>query len=460
LKSGHYEKATVAYNSKDYPQALKGYYQCLKEDWGSFEPGDAGLVYHRIGNCLVKMRSYKEAAVSYQKALQDDQYPEKSSIYVNLGTTLNGIGKYQEAISYFNKALTDISYATPYRAHMGLGTAYAKLEKHVEAGTAYRDAALDDTNPNPVKALMSLGSTFTLLGRPSDAVEAYLAILDFRVTGEKLNTTLELLGRAYVASGQYQEGLEVFEDTLRREQFSLSPQAQDDYQKARLALGLALNDAPAAAPVPSAGSDPWGRQAAPPLAGFEPRGSAPYDAAASYAAQEHAQGDGYGGGNVPDSGDTGFFTATDADLIEESKRELRKERKLRNTGLRVFVIIMIILIALLGGSVVAYTQGVGIPSQETVTRDFFTAHAAGDPVEAYWVADSDEDKATLKRLLDGVAKSSDVTVVSIDAQMAESKVIVDVKLPQGGTSHYRLDLARDLIGWKISGIEMIFASSE
>ncbi|MDR3037129.1 MAG: tetratricopeptide repeat protein [Coriobacteriales bacterium] len=459
MKSVHYEKATVAYNSKDYPQALKGYYQCLKEDWGAFEPGDAGLVYHRIGNCLIKMRSYKEAAVSYQKALQDDQYLEKASIYVNLGTTLNGIGKYQEAISYFNKALTDASYATPYRAHMGLGAAYAKLEKHVEAGTAYRDAALDDANPNPVKALMSLGSSFTLLGRPSDAVEAYLAILDFRVTGKVLNTTLELLGRAHVASGHYQEGLEVFEDALTREQFSLSPQAQDDYQKARLALGLALNDAPAAPTDFAATPDAWDKDEQASLAGFELQDPYAYDAATPYAAQEHNEGDGYGGGNVPDSGDTGFFTATDADLIEESKRELRKERKLRNTGLRALVVIVVILIVLLGACVVAYTQGIGIPSQETVTRDFFTAHAAGDPVEDYWVADSEADKATLKRLLDGVAKSADVTIVSIDAQMTESEVVVDAKLPQGGTSHYRLQLSRDIIGWKISGIEMIFASS-
>jgi tetratricopeptide (TPR) repeat protein len=452
VKSIIYDQATVAYNSKDYSQALKLFYQCLKEEWSSFGPGDAGLVYHRIGNCLIKMRKFKEAAVSYQKALQDLDYTEKTSIYVNLGTTLNGIGKYAEATTYFNKALDDASYATPYRAHMGLGSAYTKLDKLVEAGIAYRDAALDESNPNPVKALMNLGGTFTALGRPDDAVEAYLAILDFRVTGDDLNKTLDLLGQAYVQGGHYQEGLNTFEEALSHERFSLTPEGETQYQKARTALGLASTSTVAMPAVNDYQEDDF--------SGFDRQVHPDSDRESSASLYEFDEDDGYGGGNVPSANDTGFFTLSDDDLIATGKQELRKERKLRNTGLKILLIVIIILILALGASVVAYTQGVGFPSKEAVVTDFFKAYAASDPKHTdYWVSNADIDRASLQQMLDRVAKSDSIAIVGSEATMTESYLLVDVKLSQGGVMHYRVNLVRDVISWKISGIEIIFASN-
>lgn len=462
MQSEHYERATLSYNSEDYPQALKEYYKCLKEDFSTFEAGEAGLVYHRIGNCLLKMRNFNEAVGSYQKALQDEDYTEQTSIYVNLGTTLNGVGHYQDAVVYFDRALADARYKKPYRAHMGKGTAYSKLSQYVEAGTAYRDAALDENNPNPVKALTLLAQTFTQLGRPEDAAEAYLAILDFRVTGRTLDTTLELLGCSYVAAGRYQEGYNSFREALSREGFSLSPEAEEDYRKARLALGLATHARP---PLESLPANPLEDSSA----NLEVPDGYLLDTDSPYPALDYKEYESYGGGNVPHSGDTDFFTASDAALIASSKRELRKERKLRHTGLKIVLTIVVILILALGACVVAYSQGVGIPSQQTVIENFFKAHAAGDSIEETWVKTSEEDQATLDRLLDGVAKSTDVTIVSISggegktgllSMMTDTQVIADVKLPEGGTAHYRINLVRSAIGWKISGIEIIFASQE
>jgi len=444
LKSTYYDQATIAYNAQDYPQALKGYYQCLKEDWNSFEPGDAGLLYHRIGNCLIKMRQFKEAAASYQKALQDADYQEKTSIHVNLATTLNGIGKYPEAISYFNKALTDDDYPTPYRAYMGLGTAYTKLGKHIEAGTAFRSAALDESNPNPVKALMSLGGAFSALERPHDAIEAYLAILDFKVTGASLNTTLERLGQAYVAAGRYKDALDTFEDVLSQERFSLSQEAYEDYQKARMALGFSNKNY---------GDDGY-EEKLPDLIVQEA------DSYSFYPTDGLNESRGYGAGNVPHPGDTGFFTATDDELMATGKRQLKRERKLRHTGLKIFVSILVILLLALGTCVFAYTQGFGIPSQDKVIQDFFTAYAADESIEKYWLFEKDEDKAALNRWLDGVARSSDITVVGLDSNMTSSLATVDVKLPDGGVVHYRVHMARDFISWKIVGIELVFASEK
>jgi hypothetical protein len=341
---------------------------------------------------------------------------------------------------------------------MGLGTSYSKLGRFIEAGTAYRDAALDDNNPNPVKALMSLANTFTQLGRPEDAVEAYLAILDFRVTGKTLDTTREQLGRSYVAAGRYQEGYNSFAEALSREGFVLSAEGAEDYRRARLALGIAIEPVP----VDTQADSPVDE-----FAGFDVNDPYPPEQAPQYPIMDFDEDEGYGAGNVPNSGDTGFFTLSDADLIASSKTQLRKERKLRHTGLKVLLAIVIILIIALGACVFAYTQGVGIPSQETVIEDFFAAHAAGEPVTDTWVEVSKDEKDTLNRLLDGVAKSSNVTIVSLDGKdgetgflsmMTESRAYADVKLPEGGIVHYRIELARDFIGWKISGIELVFAS--
>jgi tetratricopeptide (TPR) repeat protein len=458
LKSTHYDQATASYSAGDYPQALKGYYQCLKEDWAAFEPGEAGLVYHRIGNCLIRMRNFNEAAISYQKALSDDDYPEKTGVYVNLGTTLNGLGDYEEAIACFNKALADTTYATPYRAHMGLGCAYARLGQHIEAGTAFRDAALDEDNPNPVKALMSLASTFMSLNRPEDAAEAYLAVLDFHADGAPAAEAWEGLGQAYVAAGRWEEAIAAFDGALAKGIATLSPEAQADRQIAQTALSAAAafeaevdTSAEPLSPPPLA-------PALDPFAGLDVSEQTGLPLAPSPASAGPEGG--YGAAAIPHPEDTGFFTLSDADLIATGKRRLRKERKLRHTGLWVFLVLLVILIAALGTCVVAYTQGVGIPSQERVVTDFFVAHAASQPVDEYWIPTDEQGRVTLARLLDGVAPTADVQIVGIDSEAMSSRVLADARLAEGGTVHYRIDLARDALGWKISGIEMVFASTE
>ncbi|HBT95238.1 MAG TPA: hypothetical protein DEB24_03665 [Coriobacteriia bacterium] len=163
---------------------------------------------------------------------------------------------------------------------------------------------------------------------------------------------------------------------------------------------------------------------------------------------------------MPHAGDTGFFTLSDDDLIQTGKQRLRKERKLRNTGLKIFLGVVILLIVLLGAAVVAYTQGVGFPSKEAVVEDFFKAYAADDPNHTkYWISAADADGATLDQVLDRVAKSDTVVVVGSKASMSSSYMLVDVRLSQGGTMHYRVDLVRDVISWKISGIDIVFASN-
>jgi len=168
---------------------------------------------------------------------------------------------------------------------------------------------------------------------------------------------------------------------------------------------------------------------------------------------------GYGGGNVPTADETNFFTATDDDLIELGKRQLRKERKLRHVGLKVLLAFMIILVLVLGTAVYAYWQGYGYPTQQAVITDFFTAHARGDDVLQYWIGAEGNEK-TIEKKLDMIAKTEEIEIVYLDATMSRSEAVVIAHLKEGGTLRYEIQLDRSFLGWMIQDITLVFSSRQ
>ena len=58
-----FQQARQAYITKDYVSALEGFTQCLQGAAAgeSLAAGELGLLYHQIGNCLMKLRDYEEA---------------------------------------------------------------------------------------------------------------------------------------------------------------------------------------------------------------------------------------------------------------------------------------------------------------------------------------------------------------------------------------------------------------
>jgi Flp pilus assembly protein TadD len=439
LNSTNFNQAEAAYKSGNYVDALKSYYAALKEDSAGFAPGDAGLLYYRLGNCLLKMYTFSEAAVSYQKALEDTQFASRAAAQVNLGKAQLGLGKYEDAVQSFNTALADSSYGKPYQAQMGLGNAYTKLGMIIDAGTAYRNAALDERNPNPSKALMSLGSCFMALGRAEDAIESYNAIFEFAPSQAVAQKVYESLGQAFTAAGHYNEALDAFNRALAPGGFVLSTDAQADYTKALQALSEA--DAQAA------------------LAGFGTLANA----TANPTLEPSVQADGtvaYGAGNVPTVHDTGFFDVAESDLVQLSKNQMKGQRKLRHTGLKVVLVIIILLILVMGAGVFGYTQGYGWPTQEAVIQDLFASHAEGADTSQYWVGTTDEEKQVIERIMDMVVPTSSVDIIYLDRSMVSSEAIVTAHLQEGGTMHYLINLERSGIGWKISGLNLYFASAQ
>jgi Tfp pilus assembly protein PilF len=445
LKSNNYTNATIAYNSGDYIKALEGYYNCLTSDSAGFDPGDAGLVYHRLGNCLVKVERYEEAVSVYRKSLDDPAYQERGSLHVNLGTALSALSRYDDAIEEFQAALGDDAYSTPYRAQMGMGNALSKLGRIVEAGSAYRTAALDANNPNPVKALMNLGASFSALDRPGDAVEAYLAILDFRVTGNTLNRTYERLAGAYFADGQYAKAIQAFNDALLGGNYQLSERSQAQMAQARLAI--TSPDEALAIVGMDATVSPYPHASLEDSSSLQPLDA---DISGSYLfGTEHSTSD-----------DIDFFTASDAELIAASKRQYKRERSLRHTGLKVFFALLVLVVLALGGAIFAFMQGYGWPTQETAINGFFDSYAAGRETVGYWVPAAMDKPVEFSRMLQAVVKadSSHVTIRHLDRSLSESEALLQVRLDGGGYVHYKVSLVRDGIGWKINGIELVFAS--
>lgn len=418
-----------------------------------FEPGEAGLIYHMLGNCLVKMRSFTDACKAYEKALLDTSYDNLTAVHSNYGLALTSLGEYRKAIEQFETVLKDPTYKTPYKTYSGLGNAYMQLGDFASAGTAYRNAAVDDRNPAPVKALLNLGVCFMGLNRPADAIETYKAIFEFNPDRETLCKTYANMGQAYVAQNLMPQAVEAFENALRDESYELSDAAQADYLKATAAT--ARHD--------DSGIDMIGHSDIPmtfdPAVDEQPYGGAPDE---TPFASDAVYGDG-----IPSADDTGFFT-----LPEDGPDDLsvllqqNNLKKPRRKG-KVVLVIVIIILALLVAAGVLFWQGFGFPSQETTIQSMFEKNAAGEDVSDCWIAVSDDEEAAkIAKIMNSVAPTSNISIDYLEKGMMESDAIVTATLPEGGTVRYDISLARDFsspiswIGWKVNGIEFAFPSMQ
>ena len=209
-----FQLARQAYQDKDYERALSSFTECLEQDPDSLQPGEVGMLYHQIGNCLVKLKDYNEAIHAYTQATSDAAYAQAGAVNYNLGNAYAALHDYEDAVRHFEIASSDAKYDAKYRAYIGMGNAYLKLGKSAEAGAAFRSAALDESNPDPTKALLNLGICFMALNRPNDAVTSYENALQFDMPAATRNKLCANLGQAYVASGQMQKAVSAFEQAL------------------------------------------------------------------------------------------------------------------------------------------------------------------------------------------------------------------------------------------------------
>ena len=381
-----------------------------------------GEVDHLRGNALMRLGRYADAATAYAAALGDVSYGKRGALLTNQGKALAAAGDLQGAVSSFTAATRDSSYATPYKAHLGLGGALQKLGQPTEAGVAFRQAAIDGTNPAPAGALASLGDCFVTLGRFEDAVESYRTALDFAGPRDDPRAINAGLGRAYAGANRFSDAVDAFTRATSDGIYRLDADQQADFDRARSTLSSANAMAPAGNGY-SEGVDP-----------LDPLGKS--------------------GGFMPDPSDTGFFTLTESEMIQQDKHEKKVRRKHRHTGLKVFIVVLLLLLIAGGGLGYAYIRGFGIPSQQDVLSDLFLAASDGTDASAYLADGLDDSQKSV--IVASIPKDATPSIEGMDAGMSSATATVKVTLSKGGELTYTVDFTRDGIGWVVSNISSDF----
>lgn len=423
-----FETGKTAYQQGNFVQAANLLAQAK-------QPGEvSGQIDHLLGNCYMKLGRFEEAAAVYADAMHDIGYGHTGALACNRGRALLAAGKPQDAIASLTMVAKDQSYATPYKAQLALGSCYMALGDARNAGVAFRNAAIDEGNPNPTGALTKLGDCFMKLGRAADAVEAYRTALDFVTPAGNQNAIYADMGLAYVAANRMSEAEDSFARATADGSYQLSSEARAAFEAASKALSAKESSSPSETDALLAAA---GYGTAAEVDPLDPLGKS--------------------GEFIPSPEDTGFFSVSEDELVAEDKKERKVRRKHKHTGLKVFLIILAILLALAAAGVVMYYRGYGWPMAENVSEELFSDASSGEDVSGLFASSLSSDERTqIEKVLPTGVSSVDVT--GIDRSVYDSTVLLTVTLTEGGTQSYEVSLVRDGISWKVSDVSTTYAS--
>lgn len=410
------EQARNAYRTGDFASAAQ-LFAAAKD------PSElAGEADHLRGNSLMRLGRYAEAVEAYGAALQDGAYGKRGALLTNQGKALVASGDIRSAVSAFSAATQDASYATPYKAYLGLGDALKKLGNLTEAGVAYRQAAIDGANPAPAGALANLGDCFVALQRPEDAIESYRTALDFAGPRDDTRAISAGLGQAYVAANRFSDAVDAFGTATVDGIYQLTPEQADAYERARDTLS-ASSAMVATTNAYSTDIDP-----------LDPLGQP--------------------GSFMPDPSDTGFFTLSEQEMVQQDRVETKVRRKRRHTGLKVFIALLVVLLIAGGGAAFAYTRGFGFPSQQDVLTGLFQAATDGSDASEYLASGLDESQKSI--ITASIPLDATPTIEGMDAGMSEATATVKVALKNGGDMTYEVGFVREGLGWAVSSVSTDF----
>ncbi len=456
-----FQLARSAYVSKTYDVALQKFTECLEDTSVEKAPGELGLLYHQIGNCLVKLNDPNEAIHAYSQAMIDSSYDATGSVSYNLGMVYASQGDFEDAIANFTAATQDSRYPTPYKAFTGLGNSLLKLGKSAEAGAAFRSAALDEMNPDPTKALLNLGVCFMALDRPMDAIASYESALQFDMPAQTRNKLFANMGQAYVAGGKMEKAVRAFESALADKTYVFNDAANVDYQRAVAAVAAGNTGEVEAVPeAPVSVQDEAPVQVAEPrqndLSGLDvpgdgvPLQSRPLDPS-EMGTMQLSETSIMREIQAAEQAGSQFFQDAEQDF-QDWGQPLKKKR--RHRGLKVFLIILILIVILAGGGTFAYTQGLGVPSQQDQVTALFNDPSSND------VYSASVDDTKKSRIADSIVSGSSVEIVGQTNNLSNAEVYVKATTPQGGEVPYQVSLVRDGLGWKVSAVALSFTSQQ
>lgn len=395
-----------------------------------------GEADHLRGNALMHLGMYAEAAEAYAAALNDGTYGKRGALLTNRGKALAAVGDYVTAAQAFSAATQDASYATPFKAYLGLGNALFQSGDFANAGTAFRQAAIDGANPAPAAALGELGRCFIKLGRPADAVETYRTAIDFAGPRDDTRALNAGMGEALSAAGRPSEALDAFNAATADGIYQLTPEQADELARVHDSLAaLSAQTAMATAPaMDTTAVDP-----------LDPTGAT--------------------GQFMPDPSDTGFFTLSESEMVQQDRQDRKQakvRRRHRHTGLKVFLVLLLLIVLAAGGLGFAYTRGMGIPSQESVITDLFQAAGDGDTAKAESCLASSLSEDAKAMIISSIPQGATVSVEGMDQSMTETTAKVKASLSKGGEQEYTVKFVRsdNHIGWAVSSLDIDFSAAD
>lgn len=425
------QQGRAAYRAGDFSAAAQMLSSCKSVD------EVMGEADHLRGNALMHLGLYADAAQAYACALKDDSYGKRGALLTNRGKALAATGDFIAAAQAFSQATQDASYATPFKAYLGLGNALFQSGDYANAGTAFRQAAIDGANPAPAAALGELGRCFIKLGRPEDAVETYRTALDFAGPRDDARAINAGLGQALSAAGRPAEALDAFNAATSDGIYQLSTEETSELDRVHDALdALSAQTAMATAPAPAMDA---------PAAAVDPLDPL-----------------GQSGQFMPDPSDTGFFTLSESEMVQQDRREAKVRRRHRHVGLKIFLVVLLLLVIVGGGLGYAYTQGFGFPSQESVITELFQAASDGDTAKAESLLASSLSEDAKSLIVSSVPQGATVEIKGMDKSMTECKAVVTASLSKGGTQDYDVTFVRsdNHIGWSVASLDIDFSSAD
>lgn len=394
-----------------------------------------GEADHLRGNALMHLGMYAEAAEAYAAALNDGAYGKRGALLTNRGKALAAVGDYTTAAQAFSAATQDASYATPFKAYLGLGNALFQSGDYANAGTAFRQAAIDGANPAPAAALGDLGRCFIKLGRPADAVETYRTAIDFAGPRDDTRALNAGMGQALSAAGRPSDALDAFNAATADGIYQLMPEQADELARVHDSLAaLSAQTAMSTAPAPA--------MDAPAVDPLDPTGAT--------------------GQFMPDPSDTGFFTLSESEMVQQDRKQAKVRRRHRHTGLKIFLVLLLLIVIAAGGLGYAYTRGMGYPSQESVITDLFQAAGDGDTAKAESCLASSLSEDAKAMIISSIPQDATVSIEGMDQSMTETTAKVKASLSKGGEQEYTVKFVRsdNHIGWAVSSFDIDFSAAD
>ena len=274
--------------------------------------------------------------------------------------------------------------------------------------------------------------------RPADAVETYRTAIDFAGPRDDTRALNAGMGQALSAAGRPSDALDAFNAATADGIYQLTSEQADELARVQDSLAaLSAQTAMTTAPAPA--------MDAPAVDPLDPTGAT--------------------GQFLPDPSDTGFFTLSESEMVQQDRQDRKQakvRRRHRHTGLKVFIVLLLLILIAAGGLGFAYTRGFGFPSQESVVTDLFQAAGDGDAAKAESCLASSLSEDAKSMIISSIPQGATVSVEGMDQSMTETTAKVKASLSKGGEQEYTVKFVRsdNHIGWAVSSLDMDFSAAD